>query len=459
VKNYSLSPTEGNAIEMFRTDSIGRNQDILRFINLLDAIDDCCAIALNGERGNGKTFFVKQTKLIMDYSNPHSDMADEARESVKTILADINYQCSEGYAAVYYDAWANDNDEDPILSLIYATIKSNQVDIRPENRKSLFDSATAIADVITGRNVSDFFIKAKGTDILETLRDGEDIRILVNNFINALVKERANQVVFFIDELDRCKPTYAVKLLERVKHYFDDNRVIFVFSVSLFQLQHTIKCYYGTDFDATRYLDKFFDLRISLPEINYDTYLSNRFSFLNSSYVYDTVCVQAIKHFRLSLRETERYIRLAKISAYKETHSAARISFSDDRAYYFTLMYIVPFMIGLSMVDMPAYKDFITGKGPGSLVEILVNSKDKLHKDWLLNINECFSEDERKKETDIIISLEERLEEIYYIIFTDMFVDGRREKHIGQMEFSNRTREEMNRVVSLLSLVADYDFK
>ena len=61
-------------------------------------------------------------------------------------------------------------------------------------------------------------------------------------------------MLFFIDELDRCKPSFAVHLLEQLKHYISDERITFVFSVNLEQLQHTIKHYYGINFDSGRYL-------------------------------------------------------------------------------------------------------------------------------------------------------------------------------------------------------------
>ena len=69
MKNFSTNPTDENTINMFSSDAVGRNEEILRFINLLDAIDNSCAIALNGEWGSGKTFFIKQIKLILDYCN------------------------------------------------------------------------------------------------------------------------------------------------------------------------------------------------------------------------------------------------------------------------------------------------------------------------------------------------------------------------------------------------------
>ena len=76
-------------------------------------------------------------------------------------------------------------------------------------------------------------------DRLSEIRDTEELKSKIHEFIDTLTAEKANQLVFFIDELDRCKPDYAIRFLERIKHYFNDERITFVFSVSLTQLQWT----------------------------------------------------------------------------------------------------------------------------------------------------------------------------------------------------------------------------
>lgn len=87
--------------------------------------------------------------------------------------------------------------------------------------------------------------------------------------------------------MDRCKPTFAVHLLEQIKHYIYDNKITFVLSTNLEQLQHTIKNYYGADFDSCRYLDRFFDLRISMPLANMEKFYSE--IGLESTYYVDIV--------------------------------------------------------------------------------------------------------------------------------------------------------------------------
>ncbi len=68
MKSYELKPTPENLLNTFLEDIISRNTDIFRFIDILNSIEDCCSIALDGNWGCGKTFFVKQTqngKMIM----------------------------------------------------------------------------------------------------------------------------------------------------------------------------------------------------------------------------------------------------------------------------------------------------------------------------------------------------------------------------------------------------------
>jgi hypothetical protein len=68
----------------------------------------------------------------------------------------------------------------------------------------------------------------------------------------------------FIDELDRCRPTYAIELLETVKHLFEIKGIVFVIATNTDQLQHSIKVVYGQGFDANRYLYRFFQRTYTL---------------------------------------------------------------------------------------------------------------------------------------------------------------------------------------------------
>ncbi len=77
-------------------------------------------------------------------------------------------------------------------------------------------------------------------------------------------------IIFFVDELDRCRPDFAVALLERIKHLFNVNQVVFVLSIDRGQLRESVKALYGSGMDADGYLRRFIDLAFSLPEPDVD---------------------------------------------------------------------------------------------------------------------------------------------------------------------------------------------
>ncbi len=66
MKSYELQPTHENIMATLEENLIDRNKDVFRFTTLLDNIEDSCSIALDGKWGSGKTFFVKQQKMILE---------------------------------------------------------------------------------------------------------------------------------------------------------------------------------------------------------------------------------------------------------------------------------------------------------------------------------------------------------------------------------------------------------
>ena len=72
----------------------------------------------------------------------------------------------------------------------------------------------------------------------------------------------------FVDELDRCRPDYAIRLLEGIKHLFSVEGVVFIVSTNMSQLSKSVQAVYGPGFDGTTYLQRFFDLHSSLPAPN-----------------------------------------------------------------------------------------------------------------------------------------------------------------------------------------------
>lgn len=459
MKNYSYKPTDENALQLLNSDIIGRGQDIKQFMMLLSNMeDDCYSIALNGEWGSGKTFFIKQIKLLLDAQNPHSSMDDKFRDTVLNTVGS-NFRIPDSYTTVYYDAWINDNHNDPILSLVYATISDDQRDLSTDKNRSLSDTVAALASAVSGRDISSLLQQLKGTDTFSSLKSEDSTRSLVKDFIDQLIQEHGNRLVFFIDELDRCKPDYAIRFLERIKHYFDDDRVTFVFAVSLSQLQSTVKRYYGLEYNATRYLDKFFDLRISLRSIDLDSFFSYQLS-MGQNYIFDVVSIECAKYFNFSLREAERYGRMMKIAGNAIRKQSN--GFPEQNAILFASCYIVPIIIALQMYDVELYNRFMAGLDPTPMVNILLRPNIRIRADYLLSSQETYLE-----ETQIIsnengeksITLSERLKEVYSVLFSMPPERGWRETTIGRMRFEYSTRRCIEEIASMLSPRSEYQFE
>lgn len=86
------------------------------------------------------------------------------------------------------------------------------------------------------------------------------------------------KLIILVDELDRCRPHYAISMLERIKHLFDIEGVAFVIATDTKQLCASIKGVYGTEFDAQTYLRRFFALSYRLPLPSMAQLIENTFS-------------------------------------------------------------------------------------------------------------------------------------------------------------------------------------
>ena len=78
-------------------------------------------------------------------------------------------------------------------------------------------------------------------------------------------ERRRKSIVLVIDELDRCRPDYALRFLETIKHIFEVPHVTFVITANAQELGKAVKGVYGEDFDGQAYIERFFDIRLSLP--------------------------------------------------------------------------------------------------------------------------------------------------------------------------------------------------
>ena len=453
MKSLELKPNKEILLETLEKNIIGRNTEIINFIRLLDSIKSNFSIAIDNDWGTGKTFFAKQAKMILDAYNEHSyDYELSNLERIKNVIDIKNIDL---HLAVYYNAWENDNQKSPLLSLIYEIIKvakidTNKTDISINKEKIIKDGLSAIVKHFSGIDIKELLkcVETEAKDIFKEIKGQKSIKEQVDNILNNLLLEHGERLVIFIDELDRCRPTFAVELLEQIKHYFDNDKITFVFSTNIKQLQYTIKKYYGEAFEAKRYLDKFFDLTISLNEINVIEY----FNFVNENSrgdMYDYVCKEIVKEYNFTLRDVIKFVQINKICIENLRKTKNEYLYFDEIIIRYVLTYVLPIVIGLKIKRYDQYEDFITGKDSTPLITILSKSE------WISYGIDKLSSENEKSSKDINI-IKEKLELMYKAIFIEEYID----KHsieIGKLEFTKETRKILFEAEGLLSRFARYN--
>jgi hypothetical protein len=99
-------------------------------------------------------------------------------------------------------------------------------------------------------------------------------------------------LVFFVDELDRCRPTFSIELLERIKHLFDIPNILFVLSLDKPQLEASIMAVYGQGINSTEYLRRFIDLEYLIPTIKTKQFVESLFK----RFALDEIFIQRTHH-------------------------------------------------------------------------------------------------------------------------------------------------------------------
>lgn len=461
MKSLELKPTYENLIETLKKDTISRNENIFHFVNILNSIDSSCSIALDGGWGSGKTFFVKQVQLVLE---AHNDVLSFDNKNDKEIIKELyacfsKFQEIEPQMCVYYDAWENDNDDDPMMSLVYTIIKSVENCVELENNLNIPKVAASILEFFTNKRWSNLVENLKGNSPLKEINTSKAVEEQVKEFFYELFKEHGNRLIVFVDELDRCKPSYAVKVLERIKHYFTNDRITFVFSINTSELQHTIRKHYGNDFNADRYLDRFFDWRLSLPPANLDKYYQH-IGFNSGNRPIDAVVDAVISKLKLEIREIEKYTRLTKAATHHFIHKSGEYltSVSEHKALIFSITFFMPIAIALKMYDSKLYNGFINGNEEKIMLDIMSN----LDLDYYLTLYGALPRSEKEKwenDTLVIVSAGERLKEIYKAMFEYDYNVSQRYVRVGDCSFSEQIRKTFLNAASLLSSLNTFDFE
>ncbi|MBF4490373.1 AAA family ATPase [Psychrobacter sp. N25K4-3-2] len=237
-----------------------------KIIKLLDSAIDVSPMIIDGKWGTGKTEFCFKLKNLIEADNTNN------------------------YKVGYVNAFQADHANEPLLTLIAEV--ASFYDEKDEKRKNFIKNAVPYLRLISGIGLKaglGFAFGRYAADIPDALADGmEEIKdgskSLIDQSLESMIKDQVeaeknlstlrdalsdiastNPIILLIDELDRCRPDFAVMMLETIKHVFDVDNVQIILITNAEQLKATIKHSYGNETNSHDYLYKFFKYQVNLP--------------------------------------------------------------------------------------------------------------------------------------------------------------------------------------------------
>ena len=341
--------TNFDEAKVWAHDCLQREDAAQRLSRIVSGQERPLTICLNGEWGSGKTFFL--TRFARDYNKREPNGR-----------------------AIYFNAWQDDFLDDPLLAIICqlkSVVKDKTVTALYNAVKKAALPYLANVGLKVGKQVAKQFLSLD-LDALttENLKSDEELiyeqyhsmdasrRVLrekLKEFAAETREKTGKPLLFIIDELDRCRPTFAIEVLERIKHLFCVPNLVFVIGVDVEQLGKSIQAVYG-DIDARDYLHRFFDIEIKLPQGDRFTFVRMIWEELRLEEILlshgvhrdSQACtvehfLQLIKYRNVKLRQIEKCVRTYAFLATSNKNMSCQwallaaiavvLKVTDERAY------------------------------------------------------------------------------------------------------------------------------
>lgn len=317
--------------DAFENDALERKSFGAALVNLVTRSNDALVISLDGKWGEGKTTFVKMWRgLLAEAGVPsiyidafENDHVDDAFISIASAITSyIESHAEDGDKADFKEkakrvgvqllSWSA---KVGIKAATLGVVKETDIEALADIKN---DIATGASGVIAD------FIKERLSSHSKDVELVQSFKALLSELPSRIRGNNSNRLIVIIDELDRCKPSFSVEILEKIKHLFSVPNVTFVLVMHKEQLEEAIKCVYGNNIDAHTYLQKFINLETSIPKRTNDRYnndlnvYSRRLLKLHELETWGddmniVDCLDPLaQHFELSLRQLEKvYTNLA----------------------------------------------------------------------------------------------------------------------------------------------------
>jgi hypothetical protein len=238
----------------------------------IEKYDKPVTVAIDGAFGVGKSYFVERLQKHLRV---------------------------EGFHCVKYNAWESDYLDNPLLSLISIITEqlesqltsgseaiSKVKDMTKAVAPVLFAGARIVASTLTAgateqiiKTATDEITKWAENSIKEHIQQQKalvEFKDKLSNYITSEFNEKKRLIVI-VDELDRCKPTFALQTLEIIKHLFQVKRMVFILATNMEQLAHTVRSVYGANVDGMSYLNRFISQHIILEEVTTLEYIQRQY--------------------------------------------------------------------------------------------------------------------------------------------------------------------------------------
>lgn len=247
----------------WKNDQLDRKEYADKLTTLIKNTKGPYVIGLTSPWGSGKTFFLQAWR--------HQLLEDKK-------------------PCIYFNAWEMDASGDPLINLIAVIQKQAQSQDFLSILQSKFKNAKWLPGVLNGAGKVTSLIGLPGADIANAaaniVQNAQNYLNSAKNFKSDLEKtaeKLASQAEGFplfimVDELDRCRPSYAIELLERIKHLFNVPHVVFLLAIDSTQLMQQVEHTFGLKPHEKNgeviqdprydYLEKFFDTYYSLPPVD-----------------------------------------------------------------------------------------------------------------------------------------------------------------------------------------------
>ncbi len=273
--DLKIHPLEIDPQNPFASDVLNRKPEIENLTTLVLNFNTPTVLAIDSGWGTGKTTFIK----LRQY-----------------------YLKAEGVNALYFNAWETDFSEEPLVAFLgemndglkdligdskkvkhaWETTKSAGKQIAKRMVPAVIKMATygaVDADKITEDMLANAFGSLSGDALENYLQQKDAIKQFHESFKDFLEKASQNKpLIIFVDELDRCRPDYAIALLERIKHLFNIEGLVFVLALDKKQLGYSISTIYGEGFHSNGYLRRFIDFEYQLQQPDIESYINILFA-------------------------------------------------------------------------------------------------------------------------------------------------------------------------------------